>query len=253
MPATKIKIAAVPQSVQIWERLEIIVGESGREGIYTSRVTEIADDFLTISRPDYLRGKTLLAGNRTVVINFTRADAAYSFSARIVDQEPKSESEMQLVELGKIARVQRRRFVRIDKMNKILYAPIPKPLSHRLVLSDEVFKTSFSHNISAGGILIPVSQKIKSGQFLVLKMHHNDLEGLPSFITVICRHVRIDNKKRNLAGLEFILREDLNQYLTPGEIKLLPEKYIKFDMRSQNQLTQAIFAEQLALRQKGLL
>ncbi len=242
-----------PQSVQVWERLEIMVGESGREGIYSSRVSDISGGCLTISRPDYLRGKTLLSNNRTVVVTFTRSDAAYSFSARIMEQEPKSDVEMNLVELGKIARVQRRRFVRIEKMSKILYSVIPRPLSQKLVHSNNQFQTSFSHNISAGGILIPVNQKVKTGQILALDMRHNELESITSYITAVCRHVRVDDKKRNLAGLEYILQEDLDQYFTPGEIKQLPENYTNFNIQSQNGLTQSVFAEQLALRQKGLL
>lgn len=253
MSSTKTNIVDAPQSVQVWERLELVVGESGKEGIYSSRVTDISKDHLTISRPDFLRGKSLLANNRTVVVSFTRADAAYSFSATINEQEPKSDREMMLTDLGKIERVQRRRFVRIEVMGKILYAVVPRPLSHRLEQTADDFKTSFSHNISAGGILLPVSSHIRANHILSLDMRHHELSGMQEFVLVVCRHIRRDDKKRNLAGLEFILREDLDQYFTPGEIRLLPEKYTGYDLRVQNGLTQSIFAEQLILRQKGLL
>ena len=240
--------------VKIWERLQLAVGEPGKEGFYTCRVIDVADDCIVIDRPIFDRGHSLLANGRVVSANFTRVDAAYSFSARLRELSPKSPVKMLLTETSTVHRLQRRRYVRIEKAIMLKYAVIKRPIAERLEIEfDQIEDSVYSLNISAGGLAITIKEKLPDGAILLLDFTRADLIKLPEYMLAICRHVRTDENKQLIAGLEFMLNEDLRQFFEVKEIKLIPELYTNFSIHTQNELTSELFSEQLALRQKGLL
>jgi c-di-GMP-binding flagellar brake protein YcgR len=237
----------------IWERLQLTIGEEGSEGTYSCRLSDIEDDRLIITRPHFERGNSLLADNRIVRVFCARADAVYSFSARIKEIEPKQADQMYLLELGHISRVQRRRFVRLDKVIQLKYMVLPRPISEPVNLASDLLIDSKSHNLSAGGLLIAVDEDVDVEDLLVLAIVSCDLNSLPGYLLATCRHIRTDIDHQRMAGIGFILQEDLPRYLKDRELKMIPEAAIQFDDRTQNKLVAEIFAEQLIMRQKGLI
>ncbi len=251
MNVTKSKNDQAP--IRVWERLQIIVGEAGKEGVYISRVLDISEDRLIISRPMFSHGRSLLTDNRVVQANFTRADAAYSFSARIKEMEPKSPDEMYLLNPGEIRRMQRRRFVRLEKAAKVGYMILPRPLNKKIKLKPEAFKTVITVNVSAGGLLIPVEDDLASGNLILIDFTRSGIKSISDYIIAVCRHVRTNEEKKRVAGVELILREDLALYLKPGEGAMIPKEARQFNLNIQNGLVGELFNEQLIMRQKGLL
>jgi c-di-GMP-binding flagellar brake protein YcgR len=237
----------------IWERLRLTVGDEGREGTYSCRLSDIHDDRLVISRPQYERGKTLMSDNRIVTVYSIRSDAAYAFSARLKETRPKSADEMYLLELGKIRRVQRRRFVRLDKLIRLKYLVLPRPVKKPIEPRAAEMIASQSINLSAGGLLIPVDTDMAVEDILFLALESYGLGKLPPYMLAACRHTRILENKQQVAGVEFILHEDLPRYLSRSEIPFLPEAALRFDDSMQNELVSELFAEQLVMRQKGIL
>ena len=241
-----------PFEFLIWERLRLTVGEEGQEGIYSCRLSDIKQDRLTISRPHFERGHSLLADNRAVTVYCTRSDAVYAFSARIKETLPKSPDTMYLMDLGSIKRVQRRRFVRIDAMIRVNYAVLTRPLKNPVDLDKISMTTARSINLSAGGMLI-AADEVGVDDLLLLAIDSYSLTKLPRYLLAACRHSGKDGDKQRVAGVEFILREDLPRYLNKSEVKLIPKEALLFDDRMQNGLVSEIFNEQLVMRQKGLL
>lgn len=252
---TLTKLTEEQNSLRIWERLQIVVGDENKEGVYTCRLSDIMQDHLVISRPVFSYGRSLLANNRSVRVNFTRADAAYSFSARITEEEPKAADEMLLVELGEVRRLQRRRFVRIDKMVKVDYYCLGKPVTDKIEMDSIEFQKSYSLNISAGGLLMPVDEddEIEVGDLLLLDFTRCGLKTLDFPLIVIVRQTREDDEKQKLVGVEFIIKEDLHLYLNRTDLTHLPNIAKQFTVNVQNELVSEMFNEQLALRQKGLI
>ncbi len=238
---------------QIWERLRVTVGSEKSEGIYTCRVSDIQKDRLIISRPQFERGNSLLADNRTVTVYSTRADAAYAFSARIKETQPKSQDVMYLLDLGPVRRVQRRRFVRLLKVIPIKHKILQRPLTRPIVLPSSGSVKSKTLDLSAGGALIEVKDEIVPESLLLLVLGPCDLKNLPPHMLAVCRHGRVNELGQRVAGLEFILQEDIRRYLSESELKQLPEALTRFDDHMQNGLVSEIFAEQLMMRKKGLL
>ena len=242
-------------SIRIWERLELIVGEEGKEGVYTCRVSDIKPDHLVISRPVFSYGKSLLANNRFIRVNFTRADAAYSFAARITTTNSESTDDKWLVDLGEIKRLQRRRFVRVEKVSKVGYFILKKPITEKLELKPSDFKKSHTINISAGGLLMPVDEddEITLDSLLILNFAKSGLKSLNSYVIAIVRQDRETEEKQRVVGVEFILNDNLKLYLSREALSHIPEEARHFTLNIQNDLVSEMFNEQLNLRQKGLI
>lgn len=236
-----------------WERLSLMVGKVGQEGVYTCRLSDIKQDRLIISRPQYERGNSQLADNRKVTVFCTRADAVYAFSARVKEARPKSSDTMCLMDLGNVRRAQRRRFVRTETIIRMKYGIIPRPPKTRVDPGTVILIPAHSVNLSAGGMLIAITGDVSVNDLFLLSSDARPLEKLPRYMLAACRHTRVDDDCQRVAGVEFILNEDLPRYFTDIEMKLLPDEATHFDDRMQNGLVGEIFSERLLMCQKGLM
>ena len=250
---TTVRSEIYPFKFQIWERIRLTVGEEGHEGTYSCRISDIGKNRLVISRPVFERGNTLLANNRIVTVYCIRSDAAYSFSARLKETEPKSADQMYLLDLGAVKRVQRRRFVRLDKSIRMKYKTLPHPVQEPVDPETDKMSMARSLNLSAGGMLISIDGEMAVNDILLLAIESCGLDKLPPYLLAVCRHAGLRDNKQRVAGIEFILIEDLPHYLKDSELNLIPAEARRFDDSMQNALVSEIFAEQLVLRQKGLL
>jgi hypothetical protein len=251
MPTTKAKTGAF--TFHVWERLRLRVGDDNRAGMYSCRISDIANDHLVISRPAFEGGNSLLADNRIVTAYCARADAAYSFTARIKETEPKSADTMYLLDIGPVTRSQRRRFVRLDIVVPLKYRRIPRPVSTPVLLTTHDMTETHSINLSAGGMLIGASRDIKVDDFFILYTESHQFTHLPHWLLAACRHVSVQDSGEWVAGVEIILREDLPRYLTDTELRHVPDNLTLFDDKMQNGFVSELFAEQLLMRQKGIL
>ena len=251
MPAAQGKIRSF--TFHIWERLWLKVGDDNSSGSYSCRISDIAGDHLVISRPYFEGGNSLLADNRIVTAYCARPDAAYSFTARIKEIEPKSADTMCLLDIGPVTRSQRRRFVRLNIVVHLKYRRLARPISAPLMLVTHDMIETHSINLSAGGMLIGVSKDIKVDDFLMLSLESCKFANLPRWLLAACRHASIRESEEKVAGIEIILREDLPRYLSNAEARHVPDNLTLFDRKMQNALVSELFAEQLAMRQKGIL
>jgi len=237
---------------RLWERLQLIVGDGNREGFYYCRICEINGNNMLISRPDFSHGHSLLANNRPVTVNYTRADATYSFTARIRECNPKSDREMNLIDLGNINRIQRRRFVRMEKLFNVGYKCIKQPVKGEADFDGE-FRVGHCLNISAGGLLFEAKDKFELGDLVFLNFSFCPFENMPEYVMGIVRQSRERENHDPVCGVEFILREDLHYHFRESDEVTLPAAARIFDLKIQNELVNELFAEQMELRRKGLL
>ncbi len=251
MAHTNTKADEVP--VQIWERLEVVIGPEGKEGVYSCRVTDIKTRLLEISRPVFEYGNSLLANDRDVLVRFTRADAAYSFRARLHEAEPKQTDLMYLINPSRVQRIQRRRFVRLDMVLPLQFATLNRPVPAMVDVDELKFVEARTLNVSAGGVALEIKEDIPKGSLLVMRTSGGILKNLPEFILCAHRHSRPLDGDVFVAGVEFILSDNIEAYLRPIEVRFIPDIVRIFNSRMQNNLVSELFAEQLVLRQKGLI
>lgn len=251
MPTARANIRSF--AFQIWERLRLKAGDDDRAGMYSCRISDIAEGYLVISRPFFEGGNSLLADTRAVTAFVARADAAYTFTARIKETEPQSPDTMYLVDMGPVTRSQRRRFVRLNITVPLKYRRVPRPISDTIPLLTHDMTASHSINLSAGGMLISVSDDVKMDDFLILSLESCRFTQLPRWILAACRYASVTESGDRVAGVEIILREDLPRCLSNSEARHVPDTLTLFDDKMQNSLVNELFEEQVIMRQKGIL
>ncbi len=233
----------------IWEKLEIVVEEKGKSGVYIARINDFDANGIVITQPEWTRGRKLMVSNTKVFVRFVKSDAMYQFPARTRPLKGKMADMLQLYDIGSIRRLQRREFVRIDYLSKMTFTVL-KNLND----ANQEYKwlPSQTKNISAGGLLMQANNQIEAGNLLLLKINNYSAMGIPRFVVAICRRI-ISEGEALFAGVEFVIAEELHKYFKPEELAKLPVQVKKFDIHNQNKLVRFIFEEQIEERKKGLL
>lgn len=237
--------------LDLWDKIEIVIERDGKRGLYITRVEDIGPNVIVASKPEYVDGSRLLTDNAMVHVQFRKPDAMYRYPARIKSRAGKPGESVELHILGRMERVQRRNFVRIDMKIGLKFSLI-KSSDRKNNLLELCWRDSFSKNVSAGGMLMNVGEGVEKGDILMVRIGNNNITGLPRLLTVLCCRIVSINENR-FAGVEFIKDENLALYFTPGEISSLPKQIRQFDSRVQNRVVRFIFEQQVKERQKGLI
>lgn len=237
--------------VSIWDKVEIILNEADKQGVYISRIEDIRRDGLIASRPDFVNGTSLLRSNAHVYIQYSRPDAMYRFAAILRPIPGDTDGKVHLFSLGRIERVQRREFVRILKRIDLIYSLL-KNSSSGFLMDSLIWHNSYSRDISAGGISMRVNDDIRDGDILLIRINEYNIIGLPRYVAVICRRIFAREDFR-FGGLEFITKTKLLKHFRPEEIRKLPPAVKRFDDMVRNRMVRYVFDEQVKERQKGII
>lgn len=238
-------------SLDIWDRIEIIIERDGKRGSYVSRIEDIKANSIIASKPDFVDGGQLLTAHSRVFVQFLKPDAMYQFAANIKPFPGNSDGMVQLYSLGRVERVQRREFVRINIKLRLKYCLV-KNESAYFADDDRRWFDSFSRDISAGGILMKVRDDIKKNDRLLVQIGEYEEIGTPRLLLVLCRRI-VKTDCGNLVGVQFILKENLKKNFSSGEIEKLASPAKEFDSLVQNKLIRFVFDEQIEERRKGLI
>jgi c-di-GMP-binding flagellar brake protein YcgR len=236
--------------LQIWDKVEIVIDDGREQSVYISRVEDINDSGIIITKPNWVRGGQGLTFNTMVYVQFKKPDAMYRFSAQMRPYGHKTKDLIRLYDFGETRRVQRRQFVRIRFITKLRYWLFKDHDGN--TFEEEKWKESVSEDISAGGILIRSNDDITADDLLVLRIRQYDPIGIPPFVAARCCRLTKVNEQ-DYAALEFITADCLNDYFTADEVRKLPPHIQKFNAQVQNNLVRFVFEEQVRDRQKGLL
>ena len=237
--------------LDLWDKIEIVIERDGQQGLYITRVEDIGPNKIVAAKPEFVEGNRLLTENAAVYVQFRKPDAMYRYPARIKSIPGKNDNAVELLLLGKMERVQRRNFVRIDMKIGLKFSILKKTeISDKLL--EPCWRDSFSRNVSAGGMLMNVGEDIVEGDILMVRIGDNNVTGLPRLLTVLCCRI-VSLREDRFAGVEFIKNENMHLYFTPKEISSLPSQIQQFDNNVQNRMVRFVFEQQLKERQKGLI
>ena len=235
--------------LKLWERIEIVVGDGIEAGHYSSRFEDFEARNIVISKPDLIRGNTLLRDNAECDIWITREDAIYRFSTRMHKVVKNRLEHYYIDPPRRISRIQRRQFVRVDYIKPIRLADMSSLVPGDSTINWEEAKTL---NLSAGGVLIKTDVAYKEQERLLLHVKLFGQIGLPLIIAGIIRRVT-KHESEFLLGCEFLTMRRLEMMFNSTEIEALPESVTLFDQFAQEKLVKWVFEEQVNLRGKGLL
>ena len=237
------------QLFRVWEKITLLVGEGEAVGIYEARIEDFINGGIVVTQPEFVRGGTRLRDRMPVVVTFTREDAAYQFHSRIAKRRLRRARQMVLSPPTRLQRVQRRLFVRIDTSTRALYTSV---VPHQDLKNDLVWLESRCVNISGGGALITVQDKVDVDSLLLLRLEFFEVQGLPGTVAAKCQR-RADNDNLRQVGVEFILAERLARHFQKETLRHLPQVIKEFTRPKREELVARIFSEQIEMRKKGLL
>ncbi len=249
----ELRVKQISQPLLLREKLELVIGDGNNSGCYSSRIEDFTDEGIVISLPVFVSGKTLLRENSLVRVLITKEDAVYQFYCNIHKVKIRGLDGYLLQDISEIQRVQRRKYVRVDIAQEILISKIPEFLKNGKSTSPYLeWKTSFTVNLSGGGALIKTKTFIDNGDIALLNIDLFNHLALPKIIAGVCRRV-VNKKDFYYCGLEFIVKDTINDYFPKHILKCLPPSVRKFDLQEQNILSNYVFQLQIKMRQKGLL
>jgi len=82
-------------------------------------------------------------------------------------------------------------------------------------------------NISGGGVLVELDQAVNESDIVSMHFTLEDVEGLNNILGVI---KRVDAEPDcYLAGIEFVSRKVLDDYLSKGEVEMLSKNHVDFN------------------------
>lgn len=238
--------------LRIWEKLRILVGDERDAGVYVARIEEFINGGIIITNPEFVSGNSLLRNDLPVIVQIAREDAAYQFHSRIRLQGDEALRRFILTPPRGLQRVQRRMFARVDFPTRVSYALLPTDSKWQNWEKNGCWSETKAVNLSAGGILMESSEDLKSGMLIALQVDELRHAGLPTDFIAVCRRSFL-NEGLRCTGLEFLFGNDLDRYLSKGDISRLPDKFKQFDRHVQDRLVTFLFQKQIELRQKGLI
>ncbi len=247
MPGSPVLTNKIP--LAIWERIEIVVERNGKRGIYLTRVEDIRGESIIASKPSFISGIDLLTSRSNVFVQFKKTDALYQARARLTAVRDEVISYVEIKNFGPIQRVQRREFVRIKKRYNIKYQIVVR---QKKAINELAWYDSETRDISAGGVLMSINNRVVIDDVLLLRMRGYQMMGIPRLICAVCRRLVKINKK-SYAGVEFLIDKKLSAYIPKRIFSKLPSQVKRFSAKAQNKLVNHIFLLQIQDRQKGLL
>jgi len=246
---TELCLPQLAQPLKLWEKIELVIGEDSTAGHYVSRIEDFVEDGILIDKPEMVGGSTLLRDNADIAVIVTKDDAVYQFFCRVRKQD---NGRFFLTMPDRVKRVQRRRFVRIDMSDDILYALAPSPTREGQVGDFLKWHTGYGLNLSGGGILLRTSEEIAEDDIVLMKIPVFCELRLPEIVATVCRRV-IADKDQFHYGMEFAEVNAMRRYFPPKYLRRLPQSVKEFNHHIQAILVDYVFKHQISLRQKGLL
>jgi c-di-GMP-binding flagellar brake protein YcgR len=244
--------AMLSRPLKVWEKIELVVGDSPNAGRYLARIQDFINGGIVITEPEFIEGSILLREDIDVKVLVTRDDAIYQFSSRIHRMIARTSTEYLLTPPNRFERVQRRMFVRVDTLKKMAYAVI-MPLGEWQSYDDNLtWKSTQTIDLSGGGMQFKVADKLTPGTPLLLQMDYFKEIGLAPLVTALVRRC-YQKGDDYFCGVEFQLADTLSRTFSSYQLAALPDDIQKFDRNAQNRLATHVFQLQVNLRQKGLL
>jgi c-di-GMP-binding flagellar brake protein YcgR len=238
--------------LKIWDKLELVFEEAGKQGRYRTRIEDVEGDALIIDRPSLLTGDALFRVGAHFVAWFIKSDSAYTFPGRVLR---KVESELEIYSINKpnsVDRNQRRRFYRIADDSPVGLIIADHLIKEHTPEADVKIFEGVALNISGNGLHLRSKLDAVIGTKVLLAPRFKDLQREFFLIGIIRRREDLGDNWYGY-GIEFFTIEEIRQLFSSFPAHLLPKQYLTFNENQRSLLLNHIFAKQVALKKKGLI
>lgn len=160
-----------------------------KDKMYKSLIQDISEKYIGVSIPVNQGEYLVLQNGEEVDVIYYDEKNVYSFSTKIVGRKTEGITMLLLAPPGKITKIQRRKFFRIDFAAKVKLLKVDRDIKaetfKRLSETNEGFKEGFLLDLSGGGLRIRLETKVEYGDMFIVKIPVDD-----SYIPVLCSCVR---------------------------------------------------------------
>ena len=209
--------------IKINKMFELIVNEGPYQGVYLSRIADLAKDNIKVNIP-FVNGEIIpLRIGLAVEMYFTGEQAAYSYQTLITDRSIESVPLLTLKYPRAKRRIQRRDYFRLEVKKRVKYRLLDaelKPIGG--------FKETTTIDISGGGIKMVANSVIFRDTLMEVYLQIPTLEN----VAIISRAVNLTELPDGLA---------------------LGIKFIEIDDSAREKIIGWLFEKQRKMRKKGLL
>lgn len=238
--------------LRIWDKLELVFEEDGKQGRYHTRVEDVEGNSLVIDRPSLLTGDALFRVGAAFVAWFIKSDSAYTFAGRVLKKIDGALDVYWISKPDSVDRNQRRRFYRIaddSPVTVILADHLVKGQDHDAEVKE--FEGT-ALDISGNGMHLRSKFDANVGTKVLLTPRFKDLKRDFFLIGVIRRKENLSDNWYGY-GIEFFTIEEVRHLFSSFPTHLLPKQYLTFNENQRSLLLNHIFTKQLALKKKGLI
>lgn len=249
MVRTRDKDGQMPYRLQVWDTLELDIGDGCESSRYQAQVKTLDDDQITLERPVRITGTLPLQKERAVTATFVRDDAVYSFDSRITGHP--SGGVIVIESPTAVERIQRRGFFRVPVDFPVsIWLPEQTGESGDIAISDEIEVRCV--NISGNGMLIQCKDPVPCRHYAMIRF---EVDRDCAQIATLGRVLRLINRSDHelCGGLEFYTAREAESRIPDDLLAQLPVEFRNFSERDRETLINQLLSRQVAMRQRGML
>lgn len=238
--------------LKIWDKLELVFEENGKQGRYRTRVEDALADALVIDRPTLLTGDALFYVGARFVAWFIKSDSAYTFSGRVLKKVEGEGGVYWIDKPASVERNQRRRFYRIVDDSPVQVILVNDIVREKKVDSEPKVFEGVTLNISGNGMQLRSKMDAELGTRVLLAPRFRELKREFHLIGIIRRKEVLEDNWFSY-GIEFFTIDEVRLMFSSFPLQSLPKEYLAFNENMRSLLLNHIFAKQLELKKKGLI
>lgn len=252
MERTREHVVTVGGILELWDKLELVFEERGKMGKYRTRLEDVTDMHLVINRPNLISGDALFTDGADFTAFFYKPDSAYTFSGRIIGKNPDGHETYLIPKPRTIERNQRRRYYRIAVDLPAVLIPADELLAGKI--TDQEMKEFEAQclNLSGNGALFHTRFETEISTKLFVKMKVPELGREISVLGVIRRSETAEEGWHRY-GVEVFTLEEQQMLLSNSQLQRVPKRFQTFTEIQRTAVLNYIFAQQVALKKRGLI
>ncbi len=238
--------------LDLWDKIELVFEEHGRTGRYRTRLEDIADNALVIDRPSLIAGDALFSVGADFTAYFFKPDSAYTFPGKILSKSPEGHDQYLIPYPRNIERNQRRRYYRIEIEGIAVIVPADEFLAGKCEEANLDEFEGACRNVSGNGILVKSRYAATVGQRFFMRLKLNDFPRELALLAIV-RRADTGEDNWHFYGCEIFTAEEQQMLLTQRELQRVPRRYQAFSESQRTALLNFIFAQQVAMKKRGII
>lgn len=252
MDRTRERSVVVGGLLELWDKLELVFEEHGKTGRYRTRLEDVTDQHLVVDRPNLIAGDALFTEGASYTALFYKPDSAYTFNGTIVGKSPHGHETYLISKPRSIERNQRRRYYRIAVEMPAVLVPANDLLAGKG--TDEELKEfeALCLNLSGNGALFQTRMEAELTDKVFVKMRLVESGREVNCLGIIRRSETLEEGRHDY-GVEIFTTEEQQMLLSNVQVQRVPKRFQSFTEIQRTALLNYIFAQQVALKKRGLI